>query len=120
MFGYPDPVTGERVGGLMQRKGIVDVSLGSDAAEVVTRRKPGDPPLQLDRIVTRGGVELLVRDIALDAQWEDPDEAAMAGLADHAPICSPSTIRDPAQSRLMPSGTWSPSRRMCVPHHTVS
>jgi hypothetical protein len=54
--------------------------------EVVTRREPRDPSLKLDRILTRGSIDELVRDVRIEGQWNELSAAADAGLADHAPI----------------------------------
>ena len=72
-------------GGAVQRLNLVTVPLGADGAEVVTRRAPGHPPLQLDHIVTSSELAGRVGDIEVHPAWQN-EAPAVAGLADHAPV----------------------------------
>ena len=83
-FGTRTP-DGQLIGGSIPALGLVEVALSDDGSEVVTRRKPGHPWLQLDHIITTAPLATLIHDIAVDPAWTAGTREA-AGLADHAPI----------------------------------
>jgi hypothetical protein len=76
---------GVLVSGVVQAKQLVEVPLSDSGEEVVTRRAPGHPPLQLDHILTSGSVAPRISDVRVDHAWTQKRNAA-DGLADHAPI----------------------------------
>jgi hypothetical protein len=76
---------GGRINGAVQRLDLVAVPLDIEGLEVVTRRAPGHPALQLDHILTSSGVASRVRDINVHSAWQQ-ETPAVPGLADHAPV----------------------------------
>lgn len=83
-FGTPDP-GGALAGGSIQTLGLLDIALSDDGSEVITRRSPGHPSLQLDHIITTPALRDQIRNIAVDPDWTAQTPRAV-GLADHAPI----------------------------------
>lgn len=83
-FGRPD-ATGQVTGGAVQAAKLVDVPLGEHGREVVTRRAPGHPPLQLDHLLAGPHIARRVTDVSVHPAWSG-DGPLPAGLADHAPI----------------------------------
>lgn len=83
-FGRPDD-NGRLVDGAVQSAALVEVPLSADGTEVVTRRAPGHPPLQLDHVLAGRDVAALVRDARVDEDWTG-SSPAVSGLADHGPI----------------------------------
>lgn len=83
-FGRPD-ATGQLTGGAVQAARLVDVPLGPGRDEVVTRRAPGHPSLQLDHLLAGPGIAERVSAVIVHRAWTD-SEATPSGLADHAPI----------------------------------
>ncbi len=83
-FGLPDS-TGQLVGGAVQAAQLVDVPLGLGSEEVVTRRAPGHPPLQLDHLLAGPGIATRISAVSVHPAWSTGD-ALPPGLADHAPI----------------------------------
>ena len=83
-FGVPDS-EGQLVGGAVQAAQLVDVALGPGRAEVVTRRAPGHPPLQLDHLLAGPAVAERISAVNVHPAWSS-GETFPRGLADHAPI----------------------------------
>ena len=68
----------------VQTLGLID-ALSEDGTEVITRRSPGHPSLQLDHIITTPALLNQIRNVAVDPDWTAQSPHAV-GLADHAPI----------------------------------
>lgn len=83
-FGRPD-ATGQMTGGAVQAAKLVDVPLGGHGREVVKRRAPGHPPLQLDHLLAGPDVARRITDVSVHPAWSG-DGPLPSGLADHAPI----------------------------------
>jgi hypothetical protein len=78
-------VNGEVVEGRVRTKGLVDVALSATGEEVVTRRAPGHPSLQLDHILTSASMTRRIHSVDVDQAWRSGEPSA-SGLADHAPV----------------------------------
>lgn len=76
---------GGLIDGAVQRLGLVTVPLDVKGGEVVTRRAPGHPALQLDHILTGSAIAGRVRGIDVHSAWQQ-ETPAVPGLADHAPV----------------------------------
>jgi|GEM_PF-5933819 len=72
-------------GGAVQAAKLIDVPLSADGREVVTRRAPGHPPLQLDHLLAGQVVARHISDVRVHVAWAS-DGPLPVGLADHAPI----------------------------------
>lgn len=83
-FGRRD-TTGQMIDGAVQSARLIDVPLAEDAHEVVTRRAPGHPPLQLDHLLAGPEVAARITSVSVHAAWAS-EAPIPAGLADHAPI----------------------------------
>lgn len=83
-FGALDEA-GQLTGGAVQAAQLVDVPLGTGTQEVVTRRAPGHPALQLDHLLAGPQIAERISDVTVDTAWAD-EGLLPPGLADHAPI----------------------------------